>query len=67
MYEQAIVGLLSRHRREIAVPDLETAAFVIINCVEHLTYQAQAEPRAIRAADLEAQLNRLVARYLLAD
>jgi len=60
----AVVGLLSRYRDEIAVTDLDLAAFVVINAVEHLTHLAQSERGGVDSA-LERQLNRMIINYLI--
>lgn len=60
----AVVDLLSRYRNQIAVADLDLAAFVIINAVEHLTHVAQSERGVVDQA-LEQQLNRMIINYLV--
>ncbi len=64
---RAVVELLSRYRDQITITDLDLAAFVIINSVEHLTHQAEKESSGfVDSKALERQLNRLILNYLVA-
>ena len=64
---RAVVELLSRYRDQIGVTDLDLAAFVIINSVEHLTHIAETENSGfVEGEALEGQLNRLIINYLVA-
>jgi AcrR family transcriptional regulator len=60
-----VLAYLEAHRDELAVRDLELAAFVVVSCVEALTHQAVLHhPTRMKERALADEITRLVVSYL---